>query len=432
MPGPARIIAIDDDLDHLRGLVSGLNRSGWACLQVQYPYELVGIESCSHVRIVFTDLHLDAGGALGGPEKNFGIVMSLLQGTVKPVGPYLLVVWTSFPEQAADLATYLTTRIADVPAPVAVVPLDKAGRMDDEGKLINPAAFVSDLKKLVAEQPQFAALLNWEQNILGAAAGTVSEIIALARPGKLGGPPPPKLTQVLAQLATAAVGFQNVEIDRFRAVNKALLPILADRIGVLLGDEEDKAAWASAFAAGDLSAVLAPPVGARLNRFLHVEHAPEAAGGSQRGTVVELPESLAGDAFERRFGIKRDSKEARKDFCIKPASGVDKWSWRLVQIQAPCDEAQQNPGPLPFVLAAEVVWDDCGQRIDAAWRSPCFSTEAGEVQLVLNARYQLDFSVAEAAALKPVYRLREQIMSEVSHRVHWHGARPGIISFGKR
>ncbi len=429
MPGPARIIAIDDELDHLRGLVSGLNRSGWACLQVKYPEEISGIEPCSHVRIVFSDLHLDAGSAMGDSTKNFGIVMSLLETTVKPVGPYLLVVWTSFPDYAAGLAAYLTTRIGDVPAPVAVVPLDKAGRMDEEGRLIDPAAFVSDLKKLVAEQPQFAALLNWEQNVLGAAAGTVSEIIALARPGKPGAPPPPNLTQVLAQLAKAAVGPQNVEMDRFRAVNKALLPILADRIGVLRGGEEDKAAWASAFADGDLKAGLAPPFAARLNRFLHVEHAPEAAGGSQRGTVVELPKSLGGDAFERRFGITRDGAEARRDFAIKKESGVEKWSWRLVQIQAPCDEAQKNPGPLPFVLAAEVVWDDRGQVIDAAWGSPCFSTEAGEVRLVLNSRYQVDFSAAEAATFKPVYRLREQVMSEVSHRIHSHGARPGIIRF---
>lgn len=432
MPGPARIIAIDDKLEHLRGLVSGLNRSGWACLKVKYPEELDGVEPCSHVRIVFSDLHLDAGGAMADPRKNFGIVMSLLETTVKPVGPYLLVIWTSFPEYAAELAAYLTGRIAGVPAPVAVVPLDKAGRMDDEGKLIDPAAFVSDLKKLVSEQPQFAALLNWEQNVLGAAAGTVSEIIALARPGKPGTPAPPKLTQVLAQLATAAVGIQNVEADRFRAVNKALIPILADRVGVLRGDEEDKAAWASAFAAGDLTTGLAPPFAARLNRFLHVEHAPEAAGGSQRGTVVELPESLSGDAFERRFGIKRDSAEARRDFAIKDGVAVEKWSWRLVQIQAPCDEAQKNPGPLPFVLAAEVPWDDRGQVKDAAWGSPSFSTEAGEVRLVLNSRYQVDFSAAEAATLKPVYRLREQVMSEVSHHVHSHGARPGIISFGKR
>jgi hypothetical protein len=76
--------------------------------------------------------------------------------------------------------------------------------------------------------------------------------------------------------------------------------------------------------------------------------------------------------------------------------------------------------------------EQTGQVIGAAWDSPCFSTEAGEVRLVLNSRYQVDFSAAEAATLKPVYRLREQIMSEVSHNIHSHGARPGIISFGKR
>lgn len=55
-----------------------------------------------------------------------------------------------------------------------------------------------------------------------------------------------------------------------------------------------------------------------------------------------------------------------------------------------------------------------------------------EVCLVLNPRFLIDFSATEAATFKAVYRLREQIMGEVAHHVHSHGARPGIISFGKR
>ena len=367
---------------------------------------------------------------MSDPKKNYGIVQALLEGTVKPAGPYLLVVWTQFPNEAAALSTFLDERLVDVPTPVAVVSLDKADRLNDEGKLIDPITFVSDLKKLVADQPQFAALLNWEHNVLSAAAGTVSEIIGLTRP-KPNGHPPTKLTQVLAQLATAAVGHQNVEVDRFRAVNKTLLPILADRIGVLRGNKADKAVWATAFAAGDLEAGLTSPITARLNRFLHVEHPPEVTGASQRGSVVELPNSLIGSGFEKRFGIMPDSKEARKDFAIKEKSPTESWSWRLVQVQAPCDEAQKHPGPLPFVLAAEVGWANKGHVADARWGSPCFSIEDEHVLLVLNSRYLIDFSVEDAATFAPVYRLREQIMSEVSHHLHSQGARPGIIRFGK-
>ena len=87
MPVPARIIAVDDELHHLRGLATALNRSGWACLQIHYPEELGTVEPCMHARIVFTDLHLDAGGAMSGSTKKYGIVQSLLELTVKPVGP---------------------------------------------------------------------------------------------------------------------------------------------------------------------------------------------------------------------------------------------------------------------------------------------------------------------------------------------------------
>ncbi|QYU68673.1 hypothetical protein J4558_00530 [Leptolyngbya sp. 15MV] len=430
MPVPARIIAVDDELPHLRGLVTGLNRSGWACLQVHYPDELGTVEPCQHARIVFTDLHLDAGGAFGDPTKNYGIVQSLLEVTVKPAGPYMLVVWTSFPEEAGKLADFLGSRMRSVSPPVAVVPLAKAGRLDADGNLTDPVAFVRDLRKLVADQPQFAALLNWEQRVLGAAAGTVAEILALTLPGKPGTPPPPKLAQVIAQLATAAVGRHNVEHDRFRAVNETLLPILADRVGVLRGEAADKAVWDHAFASTDLDATLAPFVAARLNRFLHVEDAPPAGAGCYRGAVVELPTELDGERFEARFGIKPESKDARREFGIKDGVGTDKWIWRLVQVQAACDAAQQNPGPLPFVLAAEVDWEERGQLRGGAWGSRCLTLSNREIRLVINARFLIDVPTKRAAGLKAVYRLREQIMGEVSHHLHSQGARPGIISFG--
>jgi len=70
LPGP-RVIAVDDDLTHLRGLAEGLNRSGTACLQVHFTGDLTWVKKSPHVRIIFADLHLAEGLASEDQTKHF-------------------------------------------------------------------------------------------------------------------------------------------------------------------------------------------------------------------------------------------------------------------------------------------------------------------------------------------------------------------------
>jgi hypothetical protein len=423
---PPRIIAVDDELPHLQGIVTGLNRSGWACLQIHFPNDMASVQPCSHVRLVFTDLHLVAGGATVEMTRNYSAVQSLLETKVIPTGPYLLVVWTRYPEDAQALEGYLRDRmVKKVPAPLSVLSLAKESHLDASGNVTDPDKLVAALRGLVNTNPQFSALLNWEQRVLGAAAAAVSEMQSLTK----GAAPTPTLAQVIAQLASAAVGKQNVDTARFQAVNEALLPILADLVGSLRRNASDDTIWAGAFAPTDLDVTLTDPVAARLNRFVHVEQ-PFAAGGCYRGAVVKLPGSMSGKNFSRRFTIEPQGDVAKKQFGIKPGSGPDAWEWRLVQVQAACDVAQKNPGPLPFVLAAEVKRSGADRNpLKAAWKSPWFTTPSGDARLMINPRFLIDVPASTAARFKSVYRLREQIMVEVSHHIQAQGARPGIISF---
>ena len=77
LPAP-RIIAIDDEPEHLEGLTRGLNRYGAACLPIHFTGEVAAIPSCPYVRVIFADLHLTVGppgkhdqhfATLGGPDR---------------------------------------------------------------------------------------------------------------------------------------------------------------------------------------------------------------------------------------------------------------------------------------------------------------------------------------------------------------------------
>lgn len=93
LPAP-RVIVVDDNPAHLKGLVDGLNRYGAASLQVQFTGDTAGLKQCPHVRLIFADLHLNDVGVGGAHALHFGVIGGLIEECIAPSGPYLLVLWT--------------------------------------------------------------------------------------------------------------------------------------------------------------------------------------------------------------------------------------------------------------------------------------------------------------------------------------------------
>ena len=107
MFGSPRIVAIDDDRDHLVGLADSLNRRGVACLRIHFTGDPTEIEACPDVRIIFADLHLGMGSP-SDHKANFSMIGGLLRKTIKPCGPYFIILWTQFPEQAEPFVIFST------------------------------------------------------------------------------------------------------------------------------------------------------------------------------------------------------------------------------------------------------------------------------------------------------------------------------------
>lgn len=429
LPAP-RVIVVDDNPDHLRGLADGLNRYGAACLQVHFNGDVGDLKPCPHVRVIFADLHLNESGAGAEPERHFAVIGGLIEESIQPAGPYVLVLWTRFADQAAALAAFLAARLSGVPKPFAVVALDKMVHLSPEGTVRDPQALVTAIANIVASQPQIGALLSWEERVLGAAAETVGAIIRLAQPGDsdLTG----RLGRLLFHLAEGAVGEGHVEADRFHAVNEALLPILADRVAALRNIEGDDP-WAGAFSEDDTRSALGLDDAARLNKFSHLaECAPDAGDG--RGVVIELLPQYAGGNFAGIFDIQEADAAAKEFGCKDFAAGDERFSWRLVQVQASCDYAQRQKGPLPYLLALEMPSASSANNTppQALWRSPPIRMSDSNHVLRVNARFALSLTRAAAKASKAVYRLREPLLNELVYHGHVYGARPGTISFYER
>lgn len=428
LPAP-RVVVIDDKLNHLDGLARGLNRYGTACLPIHYTGKMAAIPACPHVRVIFSDLHLGEGPP-GDHAQDFSVIGGLLEDAIKPSGPYLIVLWTMFPDEADRLHAYLKVGLQNVPKPFAVQALDKKDHLHPQGAVKRPEALVGAIKQVVSEQPQIGALLNWEERVLGAAADAVSSIMELAESAAGDGSSGEEIGRLLANLSVAAVGKEHAGEDRFRAVNEGLLPILGDHIASMRSREADNTLWQVALGEIDAGQRLSQEEAARLNRLLHIAPPTPEGDGAERGAVIALPGEFIGEAFEETFDLTPE-EAAEKQFWCKQPRDVDSFQWVLVQTQAACDYAQTQPGPLPFHLglclsASEARKD---KPPAALWRSPCFERNGRAHFLHVNARFQVSLPSGRAKQASPLFRLREQLLNDLIYQIHGYGARPGIISF---
>ena len=429
LPAP-RVIVIDDEREHLEGLVQGLNQYGAACLPVHFTGE-AAIDPYPQVRVIFADLHL-SGGPPGDHARDFSMIGGLIEETIQPSGPYFIVLWTKYPDEADKLNNYLAKGLQSVTKPFTVQALDKKDYLDSQGDVKNPEELVEAIEQVVAKQPQAGALLNWEERVLGAAADTISSIAAMAESAAGEADSGGEVGRLLGRLAVGAVGSKHVEKDRFRAVNDALLPILADRIASMRSQDTDNELWRNALEGAGAGSRLTRDEAAKLNRLLHIAPSTPDDDRGERGVVILLPEEFLGKAFMRTFDLTATEAMEDQFGCKRSEEDDDQVRWVLVQTQAACDHAQNQPGPLPFHLGLCLPASRNRKRKKppvALWRSPCFEYESGASFLHVSARFQVSWPRNRARRETPLFRLREQLLNDLIYHLHGYGARPGIISF---
>lgn len=420
----ARIIAIDDKQEDLNKLIKGINRHGVACLPLHYPDDEEHIRPCPNVRVIFADLHLDEAGASGKDRRHFSVIGGLISETIKPSGPYLLILWTNYADKADALRKFLDEELENPLKPFAVEAIDKKFLVADAGgdqDGPNIKKLAEKITSLFAKFPQIAALLNWEEMVLGAAGDTVSSIFGLVENQNR----EKEISGILAHLAVSAVGKDHVENDRFHAVNKALLPILTDRIAATHNDDQD--IWEKAFDSSDTASFPSLENAARLNRLVQID--PATDNGARNGSVITLPEKFSGKYFEEEFGLNQEEAASQEFSCKEPEEEL---SWVLVQCQAICDYAQHKPGPLPYYLGLELPDTSRAKNKkhpEALWASPPFEKDGSTVYLHVNARFPVSMPQKFAEQKNVRYRLREQLLNDLIYHIHSYGARPGMLRF---
>ena len=442
---PPRFVVVDDDAQHLDAILNVFQELGSPCLGVTYEPEK-GLDKTNFkgVRALFLDLHLIDHTPTTDDKQHFAHIAGLLVDHISPTGgPFVLVVWTAYPQSVRQLTDYLDESIEPVnlyARPLAVVglPKDQFITLDTGKPLVGKAdALREEVAAKVKDIPQLAALLSWESDVQAAAGETLATLLELVpaenqRSARFAD----GLGDVLGRLADAAVG-KHVTANPRAAITSALAPILADRIVNQQGSEAASEAWGRAIT-GRGDTPLDPTSSGRVNRMLHVAVPPtEMINSVDWGAVVEFPGVWWNDEeMATHFGVTQ-CELLEREYKLKKGVG-SRCRPRLVRIGAACDYAQDKSGPLTYLLGLELPTDvknlsNFNKRKSlpmSVWFSPILATESDQAPFVLavNARYAVNVVQATAEAWQPIYRLREQLLMHLIAHAGSYLTRPGIVS----
>jgi hypothetical protein len=436
-----RFVVVDDKEQHLTAITRTLQLLGAPCLGVKYDgTEELKPDHFRGVRCLFMDLHLIDGVASTDHRRHFANIAAILEDNISASGgPFILVVWSALQNLDGELRNYLDEKIdAAKPhaRPLAVLGLakDKFINLDD-GIVAKPKELRKAVLDAVVANPQVAALLGWESDVLTAAGDTLAELLKLVPAAeRVSKSYPNALDTILSRLAREAVGRPNVEINHRAAITTALGPILADRVINQEVTPDTAALWKRAVTRYDDDSLkdASREEAGSINRMLHV-----AIPGSETvlpidwGAVVELEEGVwnSDDQLRQLFDGSR-TELLEEEFKIK-AADHGKCRPCLVRVGAACDYAQKRRGPLTYLLGLELPADlkRSSTAPAAEWRSPVMmlNGEGTPFRLHVNVRFSLARPAAGCEGWKVRYRLREQLLMLLLSHSNGYTARPGIV-----
>ena len=430
---PARVVVIDNEKQHLDALARAIAELGSACLSFLYKDEYPGKHLLAGARLIFCDLYLVSDAVTSDKKALYANIASMLQqGISAQHGPYLLIVWSQYGDDLDTLNRYLE-HLQPGQRPFAVVPLDKNEFIDSvTGNIGEDGGLVSAVEQVIESRPGLAGMLDWEELVASGASRTTSTLWDLCL-GVGGNAPDDVLRDTLGSLARGAAGAKASDHPG-HSVRESLTPLLADRIATAAMNE---GRWSKAVRFGGGGPAAPSPV---LYTWLHLE-IPSVLPATSRGVASSLPKVWSNrDGFKKRFGfgqseVLRTCGYRGKSLEIAAAGS----SWYLIQINAACDDGDEDPGYLPYCLAALVPTKQEKQGtlepLKANDKAKASVGRTREVVLVdskqkwlyLFGRFVMGLEESETADFEPVFRIRPSLLDKLILDIRFNSARLGVV-----
>ncbi|GEM_PF-1585823 len=456
LPHP-RIVAIDNKEEHLERIQYGLFQAGLQCISILYD-EMEGLKLPSNwnpnsLRIIFLDLNLTpienvGTGNVGGVVSH---IAEVLEGLKIP-GPYLIVFWTSYPDQVKEVMEKIAERSQGIQLPVDFVTIDKRPfLMSNQGKQ-NTARLKNAIAVELSKNKIFLAMLAWESEVEGAALRTFDRLHSLVEHRQTRGCSLASndLTDLLRNLAKCAWGEEHAMRNPCNAVTSGLSPLLLDSLDEISTGKYYVKIWKSAIEgnSGDWSRKLPNHVpAARLNSHCMVDL--NSTDHFSRGAWLKFKESATtmSRLWTTCFGQSYNDLLAEFINLGKCKSGENpdeiraKVSLGLLECTAACDYANSKAPLRRYILCALVPedlkrfikWDGRDMKHDAIMKLEKLSHDSTVYLPYLNFKFALQIPpkhpILRKNKVEMLFRVRSQVLAKISNQYAFHTTRLGIYSF---
>ncbi|SGY87502.1 hypothetical protein [Moritella viscosa] len=450
------IVLIDDKKEDLDTLQNSFTRSGYPCFPILYKNDDLNDTGIDHVeldkinpRVIISDLNLhelqriDARGLVGP-------IAEVLK-KLAIDGPYILYFWSRNANIVSEVMELIESRYSDsIPYPLHWGVLDKAQfntRPDD---------LAEKVKNLFEENPMFNALFGWENRVSTAAQCTTDSLFKLARaPQNISiedfqSQTTEKLQNMLAVIGSETIGHKNAKEEPEVAIELGLEPVLHDHIQSTY-EHIDRSVWLKAAPHIGTRLNTTNEIKAHLNSFYHIEDVAEDAPKNKRGTWIELSSAYFGTSTNNskiKQNLGKNIKEILHDEFLDPSSGSkaeraaarDATKLGFIEVSAECDQAQRKTKLHRYYLSALIPIEHSSLTYfrhgtsDIAhagiYRLPNLIISGTEYVVKISFMYPIGAIPDINKWLgKPLFRLKDQILADISFKVSQHTSRPGIIRF---
>lgn len=458
IPQYSRVVAIDDNEDHLQKIVWGLGKAGFSAIPFHVDdgkLEAPPSQPLLGVRIVFTDIHM-VGGAMTQSVIHASNIIKCLKRIIAG-GPYVLIFWSQYPGDTEEIQRLILERAegAKLTPPIGFGSIDKKEVFAASHSDILDGFDAIKLRDLIfeniAEFKTLAVAISWEERTASAAARTTNRLFELVRDS---GQPSEDWERLLAFLATEAIGQESAKKRLISALDSALLPLLEDQLQ-LIGDEPTAPAE-------DLTRLLSfieeagfdcpkDVIKSKLNTSYLIEEIPPGADADScsRGMVSCLGGSyLNSGPFLNAFHYDVDTL-IQKEFATRELSREEKSKVKLhiVELGPECDHVQGKIGTQRYLLSILVPSEIYSAFVGTAAGKPIKSirykndsiidigrvhlnhSTHGEYHLLISSRCFMTLPAKAAVHCTPKFRLRRALLEEVAHRYITYARRPGVMRF---
>jgi len=437
----ARVIAVDDKKEDLDGIVQALHKKGVGVLPVLFKGQ-ASLRLClPGIRVVFTDINM-APSAASAYQQHQGVA-SILNKLLDPNnGPWIMVAWTAAPDQTADLKAVLEDSLGKERAPVTAIGLNKADFMNSKGAY-QIAKIAAAIDQHISKDAVAGAILDLELRSSQAAYDVTQSIIALTPSAA-----PADIAQVLVELSNATDPKPPYTVEK---VMQTVGPVLQDRLIRRGVSKVERNIWDRAFAAS-AGAPLSPTYRAELNSAVHLD--PNTGVGDRGAvTIVQnavmekaipgLSELVFSHFLNREKAVKILKNRNRvpvvpnqpapplPDDGILIAELYSELKWGLLELVPACDAANNKRGlrRAAVMLIAPGDFAKLETAGDHAQRLPILKLADEVVLIFVSAKITLSPVPKALMKIKPVSRIRDQLLDGLTQNISAIQARIGWVSF---